>query len=86
MKKTILILASVMMLMVGCGANDDATFKRLMLQEGITNSTNLGPAWFGCSGSDSGFYNIKFTGVKNNIPVSGVICGAPMKGYTIRYN
>jgi hypothetical protein len=86
MKKPYLIGVVGLGLLCGCGANNTQTFNRLMQQENITNATNLGTAWFGCAESDNTMYNVKFKGVKNNTPVSGVICGGPLKGYTIRYN
>jgi hypothetical protein len=68
-----------------CGCTSESDFKRLMAQEGITNPKDEGTPFFGCSGSDSITHNRKFSGFKNGRPVRGVMCGAPLKGYTFRY-
>ena len=72
----------------GIGYNiNPSDFYRSMAQEGIQNPQQ-GPYRYGaCAESDT--FNSTFTGVKNGIPVSGVVCagwGGPYgKAMTVRY-
>ncbi len=66
---------------------DPTDFSRMMAQEGIQNAQQ-GPYRYGaCSNSDQ--FNSSFTGVKNGVPVNGVICagwgGSYGKAMTVRY-
>ena len=56
---------------------------RLLTAEGITNIKLTGYSWFGCGKEDE--YNTGFTGIKNNIEISGYVCCGIVKGCTIRY-
>lgn len=52
-------------------------------QDGVESAQITNRSLFGCSKDDR--ISMNFTGVKNNKPVTGVICGDFLKGYTLRY-
>ena len=84
MKLTFCLAA--LLLLVGCQI-DGATFYRLMKQEGISQPLDGGYSMTGCGEGDT--ISQKFSGMKNGVPVSGVVCGGGGtwgKAYTIRYN
>lgn len=85
----ILILAAIASQQFGFNGYgiDPADFNRIMAQEGIQSAVQ-GPYRYGaCAASDT--FNSSFTGVKNGVPVSGVVCsgwGGPYgKAMTVRY-
>ena len=86
MKHAILTMLAVCVL-ASCtdSKNEEMEFRKLMMQEGITNPVKKGAAFIGCSGSDDVFFSYRFSGLKNGVPVNGIVCGALFKGRTIRY-
>jgi prepilin-type N-terminal cleavage/methylation domain-containing protein len=48
-------------------------FSRIMAQEGIKSASSTGYQYTGCADSDT--IHEGFTGVKNGVPVTGVVCG-----------
>jgi hypothetical protein len=80
--KKILIIATL--ILVGC-THDPKDAHRLLRQEGITSVNLHGhPFISGCAKGED--FATTFTGIKNGVPVNGVICGGWMKSNTIRYN
>lgn len=75
----------VMLLLTTSGACNvsQGDLSRLMLQEGISQWQDRGPVYFSCGGA--GTFGSHFAGVKNGVPVKGVVCGGWLKNYTIRY-
>lgn len=72
----------VALFLAGCG-EDSA--KRAIEAHGFSNVVLNGPVWWGCSDSDDFFWNSKFAAESvNGRPVSGVVCGGAMKGWTVR--
>jgi hypothetical protein len=78
---SLLILAAVLTL-PGCAVNQK-DMARLMRQEGVTEWRSTGSNTFLCGHED--LTSETFEGIKNGQPVKGVVCGGPMKAYTIRY-
>lgn len=67
-----------------CGVDPD-TAKRALAAHGIRDAEIGGHAWFGCSDQDT-FASV-WTGMgADGKPVSGVICGGLLKGYTVRFD
>ena len=65
---------------------DEDRFYALLNSEGVSDIkvTSQGTFFSGCDGREN--KNSSFTGVKNKVPVSGVVCGSSFfKAYTIRY-
>ncbi len=80
MKK--LALIGLTLLLAGCG-EDSA--KRAIEAHGFADVALTGSVWWGCSDSDDFFWNSKFVAkAVNGRSVSGVVCGGPMKGWTVR--
>lgn len=74
----------VALLLSGCG-EESAT--RAIAAHGFKQIRLTGAVWFGCAESDDFFYNSKFEAVGvNSQPVSGMVCGGPLKGWTVRIN
>ena len=61
----------------------DEEFVRLMAQERIENAVNHGHLLNGCGDGDDA--NAVFTGTKNGILVTGIICPGVLKAHTVRY-
>jgi hypothetical protein len=61
----------------------DVDFRRLMVQEGIVHPVKGQYQYSGCG--NAGTHNSAFTGERNGVRVSGVICEGLDKGFTIRY-
>lgn len=78
----LLVLFVALMAIPGLLEIDPAAFDRLMAQEQIEEPINTGYELLAC-GQDP--FNAGFKGKKNGRPISGVVCGGVMKGYTIRY-
>ena len=61
-------------------------FSRIMAQEAIQNPVSTGYQYTGCGDSDT--IHEGFTGVKNGVPVTGVVCGGNAnwggKGFVVR--
>jgi prepilin-type N-terminal cleavage/methylation domain-containing protein len=61
-------------------------FSRIMHQEAIQNPVSTGYQFTGCGDGDT--IHEGFTGVKNGIPVTGVVCGGNAnwggKGFVVR--
>ncbi len=83
-----LLLVMLLVLTMSCNSCtiNEKDFNRLMQQEGISNIQNLGHVYTGCADSDN--LATGFKGIKNGVPVKGIVCGDNSwggKGYTIRY-
>lgn len=61
----------------------DEEFVRLMAQERIESAVNHGHLLNGCGDGDDA--NAVFTGTKNGILVTGIICPGVLKAHTVRY-
>lgn len=83
MKKLLLALALALPL-TACGiAPQEAS--RTLNAMGITNVELHGYSWFGCSDDDT--FRTRFTGTGvTGQPVAGVLCGAFLKGTTVRFD
>lgn len=81
-RKVFGICVPVMLLLAGCGVNvKDGT--RVAEAQGLKNVKIGSWSFFGCSKDDA--FRSNFTAVDvNGNPVSGVICGGWLKGYTVR--
>jgi PBP1b-binding outer membrane lipoprotein LpoB len=80
----ILMIVVICLITVSCAPNPKK-FETLMKQEGISEAKDEGMPLFGCGKEDSMIFSTKFSGIKNNVKVKGVICSNLLKGYTIRY-
>lgn len=81
MKKILFALALALPL-AACG-EDDA--KRTIEAHGFTDVRLGSMPFFGCAESDNAFYNKTFTATGvNGKPVEGLVCGGPLKGWTVR--
>lgn len=80
------VLFVVMLLLTASGACNvpQRDLSRLMLQEGIMQWKDRGPVYFSCGETDT--FGSRFSGIKNGVPVNGVVCGGWMKSYTVRYD
>lgn len=58
-------------------------YNKILSSEGFTEVQYNGYAFLGCGEND--FYRESFTGIKNGVTVSGVLCSSSFKGTTIRY-
>jgi len=76
-----LILLILLLSLMSC-VNADRMYE-VIEQDGVESVEITGYAWTGCGEDDS--IKQKFIGIKNNKPVSGVICGGILKAYTVRY-
>jgi hypothetical protein len=64
--------------------NGNATSTTILEEQGYTNVEITGYNPFACSEDD--MYRLNFTATSpNGTPVKGVVCSAPLKGYTIRF-
>ena len=64
--------------------NGNATSTTILEEQGYTNVEITGFNPFACSQDD--MYRLNFTATSpNGTPVRGVVCSAPLKGYTIRF-
>jgi hypothetical protein len=66
------------------GPISDQEFARLMNQERIENAVNHGHLSNGFGSGDAA--NAIFTGSRNGILVSGIICPGLFKAHTVRYD
>lgn len=82
MKKALIFMA-IVALLSSCTI-PDPKMNRIMKQEAITEYRLTGYEVFSC-GKDEAF-NSGFVGKKNGQPVSGVVCAAWKKSYTVRYH
>ena len=64
--------------------NGNTTSTTILEEQGYTNVEITGYNPFACSEDD--MYRLNFTATSpNGTPVKGVVCSAPLKGYTIRF-
>lgn len=81
MKTLIAILLCTVLLSSCSGAS---TSEVLLEEQGYTNVEITGYNIFACSRDD--MYRYNFTAInQNGKQVKGVVCSAPLKGYTIRF-
>lgn len=80
MKIKLFLLALALFGLTSCTQPDKAYM--ILERDGYTNINIEGYAWFGCSEDDN--YRTKFTAIKNNQSVEGVVCSGFMKGSTVR--
>ena len=80
--KQLLAIICLCFLLVSCDGN--ATSTEILEEQGYTNVEITGYNLFACSEDD--MYRLNFTATNpNGTPVKGVVCSAPLKGYTIRF-
>jgi len=89
MKKPILLLFTLVFV-IGC-ANTDSSNRnsdiKLLEAQGFHSIKLKGYEPFKCSDSDNLIFTDAFTAISTaGVKVSGTICGAFLKGKTIRYN
>lgn len=82
--KKILALTAIALVVASCGVDPDKAIRTLK-SSGIQNPVIDGYAWFGCDEKDTFASNWHGTGADGK-PVSGVICGGMLKGYTVRFD
>jgi hypothetical protein len=78
-------LALVLLLALPLAACGEESAVNAIEANGFTNVRLGGTPWYGCSDSDSAFYNTLFTATApNGKTVTGVACGGALKGWTVR--
>ena len=82
MIKKLLVLLGICCLLTSCSADDNSIM--ILQDQGYSNVEITGVNIFSCSEDDIFRYN--FTAIsESQKPVKGVICSAPLKGYTVRF-
>ena len=80
--KTIITAVVLSLFLFGCNTAESS--KQILLEQNYKNVNITGVNLFACSKDDLFRYN--FTAVNSSgQPVRGVVCSAPLKGYTIRF-
>ena len=80
----VLIVVIVGIAVTSCGVNPDKAQATLSAM-GMTDIQIAGYAFFGCGQEDA--YRSKFTAkAANGQAISGVLCGGPFKGLTVRFD
>lgn len=80
----LIISLSALLVLSSCGVNPDEAI-RILKSQGIKNPVIGSYTFFGCAKDDS-FHSTWNGNDVNGNPISGVICGGPLKGYTVRFN
>jgi hypothetical protein len=80
--KQLIALIALCFLLASCNGNVTST--TILEEQGYTNVEITGFNPFACSEDD--MYRLNFTATSpTGKPVKGVVCSAPLKGYTIRF-
>lgn len=80
--KTLITIILCCLLLSACSG--EVTSETILSDQGYTNIEMKGFNAFACSQDD--FYRYNFTATNpNGKQVKGVICSAPLKGFTIRF-
>lgn len=78
------LIAIIVLCILLTSCNGNATSTTILEEQGYTNVKITGFNPFACSEDD--MYRLNFTAISpNKTPVKGVVCSAPLKGYTIRF-
>lgn len=80
--KKLLILLSLCVFLTSC--DGDSTSLHILEEQGYSNVQITGVNFLACSKDDIFRYNF-VANSPNGTNVRGVICSAPLKGYTIRF-
>ena len=80
--KQLIAIVALCFLLASCDGKTTST--TILEEQGYTNVEITGYNLFACSQDD--MYRLNFTAISpNKTPVRGVVCSAPLKGYTIRF-
>ena len=71
------------LILLACSVND-STLNRVLTNQGFTDISNDGYAWFGCSEDDSFHSNFSATNSQGK-RVSGTVCCGTFKDCTVRW-
>lgn len=80
MKKLLIIS----ILCLGACTQEPYQLRKILQAEGITNIELTGYSLFGCSDNDT--FKTGFKGIKNGVPIEGVVCSGWLKEPTVRYH
>lgn len=81
-KRIVLTIAAIALATQLAACTQSELASEILEREGYTQIEIGDYAWWGCGEGDT--YRTKFTALKNNRPVEGVVCSGTFKGATVR--